>query len=248
MIVTRSNLETSRDERHVDAVTEVLSATGPADLFHAGLSSDELKKRYRKLKRQVHPDRFANDHKDRAEEAFNRLTELWDELNGTSRRPASSAYTFSTKAHTYVFGDVLFKDAMSTVYSAEYRDEDLVTKVMVRFAQTPADNMALENHAKTIKKLNAEVPADLGHFHPYLVDFARHRDAATAVERVVVVTNEVPFSDDTPLTYVDLLSVYSTRLKALMPIEARDMAWIFRRLLVALGTAHDVGVSCRGGR
>lgn len=226
----------------MDAITEVLTAKDPSDLFST-LSGDELKKRYRKLARQVHPDRFTADSKARASEAFNRLSELWDELHGKTRQPASSAYTFSTKKRTYVFGEKLFVDMQSTYFPAEYRDGDDAEHVLVRFSNGPTYNEGLKTHAKALKKLNGEVPSNFQMFHPKLVDFARHRESGSNIERTVVVTSPGVSNDVTVDEFCNLADIKSVRDGLGWFIDARDMAWIFRRTLVALGTAHDVGIT-----
>lgn len=223
----------------MDAITLVLSAAGPGDLFDSALGEDELKKRYRKLARQVHPDRFGDSHKKRASDAFDKLQKLWGELNGKPAQTTSSAFTLTTKKHTYVFGDKLFSDSISTYFAAQYRDGDDARSVWVRFGKTPGDNAHLDAHAKALKKLR-EVPDDFKIFHPQLVDHARHRESGSNVERRVVVTEAGP------------LWIALDELKRMRddwyPADARDMAWIFRRLLVIVGTAHDIGISNGGIR
>ena len=67
---------------------------------------------------------------------------------------------------------------------------------------------------------------------PRLVDEFRHRDAATGAERRINVLATAPGLHDLD----EVRRAYPDGL------DARDVAWMWRRLLVALGLAHRAGV------
>ncbi|WBB78179.1 hypothetical protein O7606_18285 [Micromonospora sp. WMMD882] len=68
---------------------------------------------------------------------------------------------------------------------------------------------------------------------PRLVDSFRHRDTDTGAERRVNVLAAVP----------GLRSLADVRRAYPDGLDARDVAWMWRRLLVALGLAHRAGVT-----
>jgi len=219
----------------MDAITEVLSARSGDDLF-AGLSEPDRKKRFRKLARQVHPDRFGDDFKDRASEAFDKLTALWDEFHGKARKTAPSSYVLAAQNYTYVLGDIIHEDPASVFYSAEYRVGDDTEVATIRFARTPKDNPLLERHMNALNALDS-VPEEYRKFFPVVLDTVKHRDSSTKQQRLVVVTQALR-------GFYSLGQLRRIRLQNHVPVDPKDMAWIFARLLVAVGNAHEVDRSC----
>ncbi|MER7167375.1 serine/threonine protein kinase [Micromonospora sp. NPDC000207] len=178
-------------------------------------------RRYRELVAALHPDRLgAADDRERAAavEAFQQVTARWRAF-----RDGSTGST--TTLGDYRLGALRYAGDLTDLY-------DVGADRLLKLPRDPADNdlMAREVHAlRTI-----EEQGDPRHlpYVPRLVESFRHRDPATGAERRINVVAAVPglhSLDDVRRAYPD-------------GVDPRDAAWMWRRLLVALGLAHRAGV------
>lgn len=210
----------------VDILGTVINATRPEDLFGTA-DAEAARPLYRRLVRNVHPDRHPEELKKRASDAFANLDRLWRTLNGVTA-PARVT-VIQTKRHSYELGDLTARGDIGNVYSALY--DGGVERVAIKIARSPRDADLIRAEVAALRKLR-DVPEEFRPFHPELVDSFRHRDSRTNRDRAAVVTK---FLDEF-YTVQEVLDAYPGG------VDARDMAWMFRRLLVALGTAHDRGL------
>jgi hypothetical protein len=104
--------------------------------------------------------------------------------------------------------------------------------VLLKVARRPTDNDLLRREAEALRLLATSVHKRHRAYLPRLRDSYVHRDADTGVERAVNVF-------DRPEGFVSLASVRDAFPDGL---DARDVAWMWRRLLVAIGLAHRAGV------
>ncbi|MFC4062672.1 molecular chaperone DnaJ [Planomonospora corallina] len=226
-----------------EAIALVCAARTPRDLF----GGDAPRRTYRRLARLLHPDLTAAPG---APEAFARLAALWDaalrdgtggtgapgetgETRETGRtgetgetgedRTGPEETVVTTRRGTHRIGRTLHRGATAVLRACE---GDLLVKVPLR----PADNDLLRREAEALRTLEREADPRLLPYVPRLADSFRHR--AGGVERQVNVVSRVP---DGFLT----LDEVRRRRPVLDP---RDTAWIWRRLLVAVGTAHRAGI------
>lgn len=204
----------------VDMVGTILAASRPEDIFGSG-GPDRAKLLYHRMLRNVHPDRNTSDP--RAADATSKLERLWSELNGDTK-PVELA----SKRHTYELGALRLKTDIANVYEATYDAGH--EHCLVRITRNPRNRDLALAELKALRALRG-VPENFRAFHPQLLDSFRHREPTTKVDRMVTVTDAVA---DT-VTLREVLDVYPDG------IDGRDQAWIMRRLLVAVGTAHDVG-------
>lgn len=103
---------------------------------------------------------------------------------------------------------------------------------LIKIARDPADNDLMDREAAALRRLQADGDA---HFRPYvpaLVECQRHRDPDTGAERRANVLGRL----DGFVTLAEVHAAYPGGL------DARDAAWIWRRLLVAAGFAGRAGV------
>ncbi len=96
----------------------------------------------------------------------------------------------------------------------------------------PANNDLMEREVTALRRIAATGDPRYLPYVPRLVDTFRHRDPRNGQERRVNVLGTVPH-------LLSLAEVIRMRPDGLDP---RDAAWIWRRLLVALGLAHRAGV------
>ncbi|WP_449062551.1 molecular chaperone DnaJ [Planomonospora algeriensis] len=129
----------------------------------------------------------------------------------------------TTAGGTYRVGGTLHRGATAVLRACAH---DMLLKLPLG----PADNDLMRREAESLRTLEREADPLLLPYVPRLVDSFRHR--ADGVERHVNVISRVP---DGFLT----LEEVERRRPVLDP---RDAAWIWRRLLVAVGTAHRAGI------
>jgi len=148
-------------------------------------------------------------------EAFDRLTELWRAYGPVTIKTRKRAYVLST---TPVRGD------LANLYDSG--------EVMVKIARDPAVNDLLEREAIALRQLPKDGDGRFLPYVPQLLESFRHRDEASGVIRHA---NAIERLDGfRPLT--DVRAAYPDG------VDPRDVAWMWRRLLVALGFAHGAGV------
>ncbi len=200
--------------RTEEAIRLVTAARTDADLFGA----DEPARRYRELVGALHPDRLgAADPGVRAAaaEALITVTTRW-------RTPAP-AYT----------GDVatLHERKEGPPVNASGRGR-APSYHLAKVARHPGDNDLMAREARALRRIAERGDAKHLAYVPRLVDSYPARDPSTGVQRQVNELATVPglhSLDDVRRAYPDGL-------------DPRDAAWMWRRLLVALGLAHRAGV------
>ncbi|SCF46162.1 hypothetical protein GA0070216_11978 [Micromonospora matsumotoense] len=223
-----------------EAIRLVAAARTDTDLFGV----DTPARRYRELVAALHPDRLgALDHRVRAAatDAFVQVTTRWRAARtpapgdpGATGGPASTGPASGGRAAGDASTVVLGRYRLGAlVHAGDLADlYDVGADRLLKLPRDPADNdlMARETHAL----LTIEERGDPRHlpYVPRLVDTFRHRDAASGAERRITVLAAVPGLHD----------LDAVRRAYPDGLDARDAAWIWRRLLVALGLAHRAGV------
>ena len=103
----------------------------------------------------------------------------------------------------------------------------------MKLTRNPANNDLMDREAAALRTLAERVPATLTAYFPDLIDVRRLRDPRTGAERRGNLLGSLD-------GFVSLAEV-RRRLRA--GVDPRDAAWMWRRLLVALGAAHQAGVT-----
>lgn len=202
----------------------ILSATALSDLD----DSREPNVVFKRFARKCHPDMYEEGLKDLAEKAFKHLSGLKDKISNPSK--ASKSTGIRTKKHNYDLGSPIWsKDDVFVIYPATF-DAGHET-CFFSIIKDPRDSDLAEASVTSLKKLD-DVPDQYRMFFPKLIESFRYQDQGSGVERRIVVTDRI--DGFRPLS--DVLKVYPEG------IGGRDVAWIFRRMLVALGNAHEIGL------
>lgn len=208
-------------------------ATSYRDVF---LSADSvlIKATYRKFARILHPDRVASDCKVEASLVFDKLTGLYQAASqalqdGRFYESSPSLVFDSATMRHEVSTELRRYFDMTTGYRARSTKGVTVTDSIIKVAQVPADNELLAAEADALKLL-AGIGDEHVMFFPELLDsFAvadgRRRLRANAIARLD--------------GFVNLEEVRGRYPDGLHPL---DMAWVWRRILWALGGAHEIGV------
>lgn len=203
---------------------QILEANTRSDLF--GSDEEANKVEYRRLLRGSHPDMFIEpEHKVKAQKAFVRLSELWN--SSGFAQPAASPH-LKTRKHEYVIGDKFHEDDVFNAYKATYDAGYETCELWI--AKNPQDSDISRNAGVNLRKLNKEVPERYRAFFPELVESFKYRQ--DGLDHGVV-------AQKIPGGFYSLAQVHQAYPHG---ISGRDVAWMFKRMLVAVGNAHDAGL------
>ncbi|NJN16338.1 MAG: molecular chaperone DnaJ [Oscillochloris sp.] len=217
---------------HLSDLLELLRrASGPEEVF-GRLDGDRqavLRQRYRRMAALAHPDRHPARAVD-SHEAF-RLLQSWYEL--AQRRLASGAYGAGLRLR--VIGARCYEsyaDPIAGEVCDLYPVDADGDKLLLKLARSAHDNDLLDAEALALQKLDAHLAGSRLRAHfPRLLERLRLRDAAGQVRRLNVIG-------------VEPQSLALTAVLRAQPqgIDPRDAAWIFNRMLAALGATHAAGL------
>ncbi|MEU1843653.1 serine/threonine protein kinase [Micromonospora sediminicola] len=195
-----------------EAIRLVTAARSHADLFGAEAPA----RRYRELVGALHPDRLAAaDPRVRAAAtaALTTVTTRW-------RNP--EAYTGDIATLHRKEGPLL--NASGRGGAPSYH--------LIKVPRHPGDNDLMAREARALRRIAERGDARHLAYVPRLVDSHPVRDPSTGAERLVNVLATPP----------GLHSLEDVRRAYPDGVDPRDAAWMWRRLLVALGLAHRAGV------
>lgn len=207
-------------------------ATCPADVFGplAGDQGEALRRRYRELATAAHPDRNPGAAAV-AHEAFTALGR-WHEQ--ALRQVAQGCYgrapliDLTVRGRRYVGYAGPLRGDLCDLFPVEAGDGPLLLKV----ARHPARNNLLAAESRALALLDQALAGDplRAHF-PALRDSFMLADASGARRQVNALRHEAGT--------LTLAEVLRRRPRGL---DAADAAWIFNRVLAALGAAHGAGL------
>ncbi|MEZ4860569.1 MAG: DnaJ domain-containing protein [Caldilineaceae bacterium] len=193
-------------------------------------AANALKIRYRALAALTHPDRNP-DCAGEAEEAF-KLLQQWyacaQQQLQRGRDNAAPALTVTTRLHHYVSAGPPGQGALCDLYSAQVDGESFLLKV-VRHGR---NNDLLQAEAQALRQVaRALVDQPVRAHFPTLVEAVQMRDANGAQRQINILRQEEG--------YVTLAAVVEKYPNGVAPADA---AWMFNRLLAALGVTHRLGL------
>ncbi|MBC9706058.1 MAG: hypothetical protein H9W81_14000 [Enterococcus sp.] len=212
----------------IEDCEQVLKATTPSELF--GTNEKRSKIIYRRLARAVHPDLYPDAEKKLASEAFVKLSEYWERYqnprgNG-SKAPKEGV--IATSKHEYVLGNLFSEKGIYSRYEATCDAGHESVQVLI--TKEAVDNDLTTTYTEALKNLD-KVPERYRAFYPKLVESFRYRTSDNIDHSALV--QQIP-AGFVPMSRI--LEVYP------QGIDGRDVAWIFKRVLTALGNAHDLSL------
>lgn len=168
-------------------------------------------------------DLFTGD----APRCYRRLAQLTHPDVCPGDRRAASAFSKLAalwERHTERGGPAIARGDIANLYR--------VREGVLKLARDPADNDLMRREAIALAHLGSQVNSRLRAFFPELVAARRQRDPHSGVERQASVLGRLD-------GFVPLADV-----RAAFPggVDPPDAAWMWRRLLVAIGTAHRAGI------
>ncbi|MDG4794878.1 serine/threonine protein kinase [Micromonospora sp. WMMD1082] len=177
--------------------------------------ADAPERRYRELVGALHPDRLGwagPGVRAAAVNALHRVTARW-----RARRV--------TVLRGYRCGRPAYSGDLADLY-------DVGADRLLKLPRNAADNDLMVREQRALRTLAERGDPRWLPYVPRLVDSFAHRDAATGAQRQVTVLATAP----------GLHSLVEVGRAHPGGLDARDVAWMWRRLLVALGLAHRAGV------
>ncbi|MEV6524460.1 serine/threonine-protein kinase [Longispora sp. NPDC051575] len=198
-------------------VAAVHAAGAPGELF----GTDQPARWYRRMVRILHPDTTTGDRAT-ATAAFARLAELWAEHEGRG------GAVLETRTRRYRMGPLLATGDLANLFRLGHADGDVVLKL----PRSPGDSDLIEREATALAQLARDGDPRHRAYVPRLVETFRHEEPGTGVRRTANI-----LSDHSE--FVSLARVAESYPDG---VDPRDVAWMWRRLLVALGHAHRAGV------
>ncbi len=205
-------------------------AVAPEEVFGplSGSVDGDLKDRYRRLLRQVHPD-YNPAAVDAATEAF-RLVQRWyasaqRKLNGGQPSPIE----ITSPRHRYTGDQPSLTGDLCDLFPAQTENG---LAVLLKVVRNPANADLLQAEAKSLKQLDRALTGQPLRAHlPTLIESIQIQDAADVPHRTNVLRRE-----DGTVRMADVIAAYP------LGIAAADMAWMFNRLLATLAITHAEGI------
>ncbi len=168
-------------------------------------------------------DLFGED----AGRSYRRLARLThpDAYPGDSRAAAAFAkLTELWQRHQDRCGPLVVRGDIANLYATR--------QGLLKIARDPGDNDLMRREAAALSQLDSQVDATLRAYFPQLVEAQRRQDPLTGVlRRANVVARLTGFR-----TLAEVQAAFP------LGLDPRDAAWMWRRLLVALGAAHRAGL------
>lgn len=213
----------------------ILDARIPQDVFgelpaDTGDALGEATRIYRQLARETHPDAGDGDAT-----AFSRLTDLFHLAQrliaaGDYHIVGLSGRTVKAKSRVYTIQERFFFGDIADTYMCSHG--------LIRISHHPQDNDLLRNEAVAIKRVRKETEEKWQVYVPELADSFSIRDASSRDRHANVLKPllvNVPVNRETWYPLSRIIRAFPNG------VDPRDAAWIWRRMLICLGLAHDAG-------
>lgn len=225
-----------------DAAALLARAARPEDVFGPVHGDRETARRtFRHLAGLVHPDVAPVGEQASATAAFAALARLYAAFTRAARAPALAGTAparsrVATRRHAILVGDLLARGDVANVYAAEATRTPATSgrprRAVLKWGRHPRNNDLLDVEAEALRRLAAEGDPAFAAYTPRLLESFILRDDTTGIDRHANLLARL----DGFVTLADAAAAFPAGL------DPRDAAWMWRRLLVALGAVHRVGI------
>lgn len=196
-------------------------ARQPKDVFGNG-DHKTCQKLYRRLAQQVHPDHNL-DQPDLARKVFQLLNEWWDRFLQQSK-PQTGPVIITAGRKTYtVTGPLAAGEIADLHYAVDPKGADVILKIV----RDPVNNDLLANEQRMLEKIATAGPSEMDVTRPDIIG-----SFMLDGRKVLVLTRPK----------VELVSLEDINQAYPRGIDCRDMVWMWKRVLAAVGIAHECGV------
>ncbi|RAG83063.1 molecular chaperone DnaJ [Streptacidiphilus pinicola] len=214
-----------------EALAALAAATSAEDVFGAAAAPDVTARRYRRLARLLHPDTAPPGRRAEATAACASLNRL------RAAQPLVSDDLLTTRHRTYQVGDRIASGDVALLRAARTRAREgrgPELDAVLKTPYSPADNDLMEREAHALAWLARHGEPRFRNYVPTLLESFTHADPAEP--------GAAPRRVNALLRLDGFLSLAELRDAFPDGLDPRDAAWIWRRLLVALGHAHRTRV------
>lgn len=217
------------------AAEAILDARIPQDIFgelpaDVGDALGEVQRIYRHLARETHPDTPEGNGA-----AFSRLTDLYELAQkliaaGDYHIVGLAGRTVKAKSREYTIHERFFFGDVCDTYKCSHG--------LIRIAHHPQDNDLMRNEAMTVKTLRKEAADKWKVYFPELADSFSIRDSSSRDRHANIFK---PLLINRPVNQEAWYPL--SRIIRAFPrgVDPKDAAWIWRRMLIVLGLAHEAG-------
>ncbi len=230
----------------MDIFSKIEKAECPEDVFGPLASVDDLKRVFRALSREVHPDLHGG--KPRATDAFAKLSALHEtaerrfaaRIYGTSASSPpvtpSGPVVIERKGRSYVISGLLVRGDKCDVHRAIFEEDGHTREVVLKIAREATDNDLLMSEGKVLKEMWPPADSDGKgiRYTSRLVDSFRLPDKMLGPRQVIV----LKFIADA-WTLEEVKAAYPAG------VCMEDAVWMFNRMTEGLGFSHRAGY-CHG--
>ena len=230
-------------QAELEKISNILKqATTPEEVFGKLVGTpEEMLEAGRAIFRQIakvtHPDFYTGTAEwARANLAFTQLARLWEQAqakfaDGTyGTKSDFEPFILQTSTTAYTVERLLARGDICTLYSGHAAGSG---PRILKIPLQPTDNDLLANEARILKHLQkSQGYVELRYFVSRLAESFVYQEKNSGITRQINVLESVD----------GLYSLKEVRAAYLHGVDSRDMAWMWRRLLVALGFAHASGV------
>lgn len=209
----------------MSAAEKIMAASTPEELFGIDASERKARHTYIGLAAEVHPDTSSCDHS-----VFARLSDLWTRARAkfADGSYGRSTLTLTTRKSVWHVGGLLYHGQIASIYQAT---DDSGRNVLFKAPRNSVDNDLIEAEYASLTKLADTQPSAAEHaFVPKVIEKLRFEDGGSKTGLVL---------EQTP---PGLYSLQEVMDKLPEPLDGRNIAWIFRRLLAALILAEEADV------
>jgi hypothetical protein len=196
-----------------------------------------LKRIYRRLAKIAHPDIYqSGEDRAMAQRAFNALANWFAQA---AKKIKAQQYgqrptiVLRTKKRSYRVSSNPIASEIYNLYSCTFDDRGQATAATLRVVRDPHANDLALNESKILRALsNGQEAGKFSAYIPRLIDAFTYQENGVTVQANIIDKTHGWYSLE------DVRRVYPPGL------DPKDMAWMWRRLLVALGFAHINGIIC----
>ena len=193
-----------------------------------GAGDSDLKDRYRRLVRQVHPDYHPNAA-DAAAEAFHLVQRWYTNAQRQMTGTQPPVIEIASARHRYTGHQPPLTGDLCDLYPAQ--DEN-GADVLLKVVRNPANGDLLQAEAKHLKQLDRASAAQPLRAHlPTVIESIHIEDSTGVPRRANVLRREIE-----TVRLADVIAAYP------QGIATADMAWMFNRLLAVLAVTHAEGI------
>jgi len=205
-----------------EAAAAVQAAKSAEDVL--GPNDEERPHRLRELSKLLHPDAGGDGV------AFARLQELLA-VEAKKAQAKAGVFQIASKIRTYDVNGLAFRGRIANLYRCTYIRDGATKEGLLKLPRSPKDNDLMQAEGSALRRVR-DSDDDRRVFYVRLEDSFKHRDVDTRADRRAHVTRAL----DGFVSLAEVREVYPEG------IDARDLAWMWRRAYAAVSLLHELGM------